>query len=56
LWQAPLFFGFLFWGIVMSIMTRIAEAVSEIEKARVKRSNGDVFAMVAELDRSAQMA
>lgn len=34
----------------MSIMTRIVDAVSEIERARIKRSNGDVFAMVAELD------
>lgn len=34
----------------MSIMTRIADAVSEIEKTRIERSNGDVFAMVAELD------
>lgn len=31
-------------------MTQVAEAVSEIEKARVERSNGDVFAAVRELD------
>ena len=34
----------------MSIMTRIVDAVSEIEKARIERSNGDIFAMVSELD------
>lgn len=34
----------------MSIMTRIVDAVSEIEKARIERSNGDIFAMAAELD------
>lgn len=34
----------------MSIMTRIADAVSEIEKTRIERSNGGVFAMVHELD------
>ncbi len=34
----------------MSIMTRIAEAVTEIECTRIGRHNGDVLDMVRELD------
>lgn len=50
MWQAPSFWNFVREIVMSKIMQQVSEAVVEIERVRIQRYNGDVFAAVAELD------